>query len=47
MRLMLLFDDFDISTSEDEKYQIVIRIAEGKADFQEIKKWIQENLKKI
>ncbi|SOC79647.1 death on curing protein [Salinimicrobium sediminis] len=46
MRLILLNENLDISASEDEKYDFVIRIAEGKSDFEQIKKWINENLKK-
>ncbi len=46
MRLILLSDGFDISADEDEKYDFVITVAEGKATFDEIKSWIISKLKK-
>jgi len=46
MRLILLKSNMDISTSEEEKYKFVIQIAEGKLDYDEIKSWIEKNLKK-
>lgn len=46
MRLVLLQEGFDIKASEDEKYDFVIRIAEGKSSIDEIKQWIKIKLKK-
>lgn len=46
MRLVLLKSNFDIKASEKEKYEFVIKIAEGKLDFDEIKSWIEHNLGK-
>ena len=47
MRLMLLKSNLDIEASEEEKYKFVIRIAEGKSDFEEIKSWIKNEAKEI
>ena len=46
MRLILLKSNIDIAATEKEKYEFVIKIAEGKLDFDEIKFWIEENLEK-
>lgn len=46
MRLFLLKEGFDIQTTEDDKYDFVIRIAEGKSSFDEIKNWIESRMKK-
>ena len=46
MRLILLSDGLDISASEDEKYEFVIGIAEGKMTFDRIQTWIISKLKK-
>ena len=46
MRLILLEYDFDISASQDEKYNLVISVSKGEFRFDEIKKWIGSNLKK-
>lgn len=45
MRLHLLNNGFDLSASQDEKYDFVISIAEGKIDIEEIKEWIEEKVK--
>ena len=47
MRLMLMEDDLDIQATEDEKYDFVIQIADGRLDFEQIKQWIEEKLVKI
>lgn len=47
MRLMLMEDDLDIQATEDEKYDFVIKIADGRLDFEQIKLWIEEKLVKI
>ena len=46
MRLTLLLDGSDIETDENSKYEFVISIAEGKISFDEIRSWIESNLKK-
>jgi death-on-curing protein len=46
MRLFLLNEGLDIDASEDEKYQFVIQIAEGKSSFNEIKNWLELKIKK-
>lgn len=47
MRMILLESGWDISASEDEKYEFVISIAKGEMSFEKIKIWINERLKKI
>jgi len=34
----------DIQASEEEKYEFVIKIAEGRLNFEEIKSWIEKRL---
>jgi len=46
MRLILLENELDLVASQDEKYNFVISISTGEYRFEEIKKWIQTNLKK-
>lgn len=46
MRLFLLNEGLDIVASEDDKYDFVIRIAEGKSSYDEIKTWIDSRTKK-
>lgn len=46
MRLILLKSNMDIEAAEKEKYEFVIKIAEGKMGFDEIKSWIEENIEK-
>ena len=45
MRLTLMEYGFDISATEDEKYDFVIRIAKGTLKFDEILDWITKKLK--
>ena len=40
LRLFLLNEGLDIKATEDEKYDFVMKIAEGKSTFDEIKTWI-------
>jgi death on curing protein len=47
MRLFLRLNNLDISTSEDNKYAFVIKIANNQIDIDEITKWIQEHLVRI
>jgi len=44
MRLILLENQVDIQASEDEKYEFVLKIAEGRLNFEEIKSWIEKRL---
>nr|WP_294789150.1 type II toxin-antitoxin system death-on-curing family toxin [uncultured Flavobacterium sp.] len=46
MRLILLEYQFDITASQEEKYNLVISVSTGEYRFDEIKKWIELNLKK-
>ena len=45
MRLILLENDADILATQEEKYKFVIAASKGKYRFEEIKNWIQSNLK--
>ena len=44
MRLILMKSKLDIQATEDEKYDFVISIAEGKIDIEAIKAWIDKHL---
>lgn len=44
MRLILLKSKVDINATEQEKYEFVIKIAEGKSDYEEIKSWIETKI---
>lgn len=46
MRLILMEEDIDIEATQDEKYAFVIKIASGKMNFDSIREWIQNHLKK-
>lgn len=46
MRLILLEYQFDIIASQEDKYNLVISVSTGEFRFDEIKKWIESNLKK-
>lgn len=46
MRLFLLNEGIDIEATENEKYDFVIKIAEGKSNFEDIRNWITEKSKK-
>lgn len=46
MRLLLLENDQDIVASQQEKYDFVISVTTGEFKFDEIKSWIELNLKK-
>jgi death-on-curing protein len=47
MRLFLLNHKTDISASEDEKYDFVLRIANGNITFDQICKWISDRVFRI
>ncbi len=44
MRILLRKDQKDIQATEEEKYDFVINIANGKSEYKEIKQWIKEKL---
>jgi len=46
MRLTLLQFDMDIDAAQDDKYELVIGVAEGRITFDQINKWIERKLKK-
>ena len=46
MRFILLKANLDIKATENERYDFVISIAEGKIDFEAIKSWIEDQLDK-
>jgi death-on-curing protein len=46
MRLILLEYKLDIVASQEEKYNLVISVSTGEYRFDEIKNWIESNLKK-
>jgi len=45
MRLHLLNNGLDINATENEKYEFVISIASGQIEFNQIKAWIEKNIK--
>ncbi len=44
MRMLLLEDGFDIEATQDEKYEFVLNIANGKSDNEAIKSWIRDKI---
>ncbi|WP_316806101.1 type II toxin-antitoxin system death-on-curing family toxin [Pedobacter agri] len=46
MRLILLENGLDIVASQESKYDMVVSASTGKLRFDDIKNWIQANLKK-
>jgi len=46
MRLILIEHGLDISATQDEKYQFVIRIASGKSNFNDIIYWLEHHIDK-
>lgn len=46
MRLMLMYQGFDISATHLEKYELVIEVAEGKQNFEDIRSWIAAHIEK-
>jgi death-on-curing protein len=47
MRILLLDGGLDIHATEDEKYDFVIKVSEGKLDIQNIIDWIRTKSEKI
>lgn len=46
MKLILLDNDINILSSQDEKYKMVIAASKGEMRFGEIKEWIETRIKK-
>jgi len=46
MRLILLESELDIAAKQEDKYYFVIAASKGEFRFEQIKNWIQSNLKK-
>lgn len=46
MRLILLENGLDITASQQQKYDLVISASMGEFRFEDIRNWIQNNLKK-
>jgi len=44
MRILLRKNQKDVRATEEEKYEFVINIANGKSEYEEIKQWIEEKL---
>ena len=44
MRLILLEEGLDIFASQHEKYEFVIKVAEGSFNFEKIKEWIANKI---
>ena len=44
MRIVLRKDKKDVRATEEEKYEFVMNIANGKINYEEIKQWIEEKL---
>lgn len=45
LRLVLLNNNLDITATQAEKYDFVIRIANGTDKFEQIKSWLENNVK--
>lgn len=45
MRILLIEEGFELTATEEEKYEFVITASEGKLNFDTIKNWIIQNLK--
>ncbi len=45
LRLILLNNNLDITATQAEKYDFVIRIANGTDKFEQIKSWLENNVK--
>lgn len=46
MRILLSEEGFELDATEEEKYEFVIKASEGKLNFESIRSWILNNLKK-
>lgn len=47
MRYFLIKNGFDISATQAEKFEFVIEIAQGKSNFDQIKSWISDRIRKL
>ena len=45
MRLFLIQNQLDIQASQEEKYNFVLKVTEGKLKFSDIVEWIREKIK--
>jgi death on curing protein len=46
MRLFLIQNDYDITASQNEKYQFIVQVASGIIKYDEIVLWLQSNVTK-
>jgi death on curing protein len=46
MRLFLIQMGYDITASQDEKYQFIVKAASGSIKYDEIVLWLKSNVKK-
>jgi death on curing protein len=46
MRIFLISNGLDINASQEEKYDLVIKIASGQTKFEEIVRWLQTHTAK-
>jgi len=46
-RLMLLTYDMDLQASDDEEYDLVIRVATGRMDVEEVHAWMKTRTKPL
>ncbi|QSE99008.1 type II toxin-antitoxin system death-on-curing family toxin [Fulvivirga lutea] len=46
-RLILLSSNMDIDATEDDKYDMVISVAEGKTDYAKILEWTRKRIKPV
>lgn len=46
MRILLTEEGLELDATEEEKYDFVINSSMGKMEYEEIKRWITDNLKK-
>ncbi|MDN5212991.1 type II toxin-antitoxin system death-on-curing family toxin [Fulvivirgaceae bacterium BMA12] len=46
LRLVLMHSGLDIVSNEEEKYEFVIKTASGELTIEQVKKWINDHLKK-
>ena len=47
LRVFLLENNFDITATEDEKYNFIISIASGELKFEQILMWLEKNTTEI
>ncbi len=47
LRILLISNGLDITSTEEEKYNFVINIASGKIKYEEILQWLSINVKEV